>query len=234
MDNHFNFQTYLLINSKSLIISANDSSNSKKLYEKEKIYQNNSKGLDLNQIDLFLKENIFEIEKKLDDFVKDIILIIDFDFFLNLSISIKKNNNKKLIKSDDINYLLNDLKEQCKKSFQERKIIHMIIDNYRVNNQDYLYLPENVKCDFFSLDVTFICLSNEIINDLEKVFETYHVSITKMINASYMRGLFRENKQDLFLMAKKTIEGFNKNEVMFAPKFKKNKGFFEKFFHFFS
>ncbi len=234
MDNHSNFKTFLFISSKNFIISVNETTNFKSLYEKKMNYQNNFEELDIIQLDVFLKENIFEIEKNLNSFVKNITLIIDINLFQNLSISMKKNNNNKVIKFNEVNYLLNDAKEQCKISFKEKRIIHMIIDNYKLNNKDFPYLPEDISCDFFSLDITFMCLPNKIIKDLEKVFEKYHISISKIINAKYMKSLFKDEKQDLFLMARDISEGFNKNEVVFTPKTKKNSGFFEKFFHFFS
>ena len=122
MDNNSNFQTYLFINSKNFEISVNNLSDFKILYEKKKIYQNNFNELDYNQLDIFLKENIYEIEKRLNSFVKNIILIIDFDFYFNLSVSIKRNNNRKFIKLEDINYLLNDLRDQCQKTISNKKL----------------------------------------------------------------------------------------------------------------
>ena len=234
MDNNSNFQTYLFINSKNFEISVNNLSDFKILYEKKKIYQNNFNELDYHQLDVFLKENIYEIEKRLNSFVKNIILIIDFDFYFNLSVSIKRNNDRKFIKLEDINYLLNDLRDQCQKTISEQKIIHLIIDNYKINNDNYSFLPKEINCDFFSLDVTFVCLSNEIFKRLEKVFEKYHISIAKIINYEYMKNLFNEDINEPFVMADRLLKGYNKNEVMFTQKTIKNKGFFEKFFHFFS
>ena len=42
------------------------------------------------------------------------------------------------------------------------------------------------------------------------------------------------DEKDIFLMAKKIINGHNPNEVLLVNKTPKNKGFFEKIFHFFS
>ena len=39
--------------------------------------------------------------------------------------------------------------------------------------------------------------------------------------------------QNLIDRAKETIKGCNKNEIMLVPKTQKNRGFFEKFFHWF-
>ena len=50
----------------------------------------------------------------------------------------------------------------------------------------------------------------------------------------YVRTFLDNQNKDLFLMAKKVIEGCNSNEVIFMSKAIKNEGFFEKFFNFFS
>ena len=47
-----------------------------------------------------------------------------------------------------------------------------------------------------------------------------------------MKNLFNEDINEPFVMADRLLKGYNKNEVMFTQKTIKNKGFFEKFFHF--
>ena len=52
------------------------------LIYKEEIFTNNkSNQIDLNFLEFFLNQNIFKIEKRLDEFIKSIFLIIDQNIF---------------------------------------------------------------------------------------------------------------------------------------------------------
>ena len=54
------------------------------------------------------------------------------------------------------------------------------------------------------------------------------------MSGNYIKSFFSEESMDLFVMANKLNDGFNKNEFQLVSKSKENKGFFEKFFQLFS
>ena len=139
-----------------------------------------------------------------------------------------------LVDFKNLNYLLNEAKEDCKKTIENRKIIHMLITNYRVDDKNFSYFPEKTRCKNFSLDIKFICLSNNLVKNLEQILKKYQISIDKILSADYMQSIPNENSPDLFALAHKVIHGLNNNEVHLVNKSIKNKGFFEKFFQFFS
>ena len=232
MDNNQDFETYLFISPNKLIISAIIET-SKKIYEKELILKQDSNKLNFGILDNFLNNNIFKIENLLNDFVKKVFVIIDFDDFFSIELSIKKNNYENIINLQNLNHLLIEAKDCCKETIDERKIIHMMIKNYLINNKNYSYLPKDLICNSFSLDLKFICLSNNLIENLEEILKKYQISLGKIIDARYVKDLFPNDNQNLIDRAKETIEGCNKNEIMLVPKTQKNKGFFEKFFHWF-
>ena len=227
-----NFETYLVVNPQYFLISViNEKKN--KIYEKRKIIQNDSGQLDLSQFDEFLKKNVFEIEKKIDNFLNNIFLILDQKTFFPVQISIKKNLRGKLITTENLNYLLNETKKDCYKTFLGNKIIHIILDKYLVDEKSYSDLPSDVTCNFLSLDISFFCLSNKEIKSFEEIFKKYHIIITKIFSADYVRSLFEQNNHDLIFMAKLVKDGYNKNEVEMLEKKPQNIGIFERFFNLF-
>jgi len=119
-------------------------------------------------------------------------------------------------------------------NFNDKKIIHMLIENYLVDNKSYSSLPLNKKCNFFSLDVNFICLSKNFIYNLEKILKKYHILISQILYADYVENFIDQNHQTIFSTASRIKSGLNENEVLLVSKTFKNKGFFEKFFDFFS
>ena len=230
MENNLDHNTYLLINKKKLVISVYTSSQ-KRIYLKELIFKKEFSKLPLEEIDYFINENIFKIEKLLKKFVEKISILIDLDIFLIFRISVKKNNFENMVIRENLNFLLNEAKDCTKKTFNKQKIIHMLVDNYKIDNQNFPNLPHNLNGNQFSIDVKFICLENNFIIELEKILKKYQISLNQIFCVSYIKKFLDENEKDFFLMAQKLKDGLNPNEVVLTLKSKKKRGFFEKFFN---
>ena len=84
MDN--DFETYLFISPKKLIISVNDKNNFDNLYKEEIEINDEMNQLQYDVIDQFLYKNIFLIEKILKNFIKNINLIISSEDFFYVQI----------------------------------------------------------------------------------------------------------------------------------------------------
>ena len=233
MENNLDYNTYLFINEKKLVISVYTSSQ-KRIYLKELILKKEFSKLPLEEVDYFINDNIFKIEKLLKKFVKKISIMIDLDIFLMFRISVKKNNFESMVIRENLNFLLNEAKDCTKQTFNNQKIIHMLVDNYKIDNQNFSNLPHNLNGNQFSIDVRFICLGNNFIIELEKILKKYQISLNQIFCASYVKKFLDENEKDFFLMAQKLKDGFNPNEVVLTLKSRKKLGFFEKFFNLFS
>ena len=233
MDNDFNFETYLHISPNKFVILVN-SDQDKKIYKKEMLLIDKSEKLDLEKLNLFLNENIFEIEKKLKNFVKKIFVILSSKEFFPVEISIRRNDFEKKINFEDISHILTEARDCCKKTISDRRIIHLIVNNYKVNDKDYTILPKDQFCNSFSLDVSFFCISENFIKDLEIILKKYQISLNCIVSEKYALRFLENDKEDLFLVAKKLSKGHNPNEAILTNKTPKNRGFFEKFFNFFN
>ena len=110
----------------------------------------------------------------------------------------------------------------------------MIISNYQIDDQKYFLLPKNVKGKNFSIDLNFICISYDLIENLENVLKKYQISLGKIISYDYISKFLKNGEKDIFLLTKEILNGYNPNEIVIANKTSKNKGFFEKFFNFFN
>ena len=234
MDKNFDFDTYLFISPKKIIISINKKKSFETIFKKEKLLDNITNNLPYEKIDEFLNDNIFLIEKDLKNFIKKVNLIIKSENFFPIQKSLKQNNYDKMISQKNLNYLLNEAKNQCKKSIQEKKIIHMLIDNYLIDNKHYIHLPEQIKCHSISLDISFICLQLSFIEKFEQILKKYQISLNRILDANYIESFFDEEETDVFNMGNKIINGFNKNEVKIIDKKIEKSGLFERFFNLFS
>ena len=75
---------------------------------------------------------------------------------------------------------------------------------------------------------------NKFVENLEKVLNKYQISLGKVLSYKYLNSFIDIANNELGLVSKKILHGFNENEVIFTHKRSKNLGFFEKFFNFFN
>ena len=234
MDDILNCETYLFLSSEKLSISVYSDSN-EKIYEKEYSFQYNVDFQEgLRQIDYFFDKNILGIEKKIKNFIKKTNIILELDIFFSTRLSIKDINHDNFPNSKNLNYLSYEARDYCKKTIGERKICHMVIENYQIDDKSYSFFPKHVKGKNFSLDLKFICISQDSIKSLEKILKKYQISIGQVTCKDYISSFFNYDDNDISLLAKKILAGHNPNEIMISNKTIKNHGFFEKFFNFFN
>ena len=138
------FETFLFISKNKYQIFVYDKDNLKNLYNKE---ININDGIELDNLSNFLNKNIHKIEKMINNFIRDIILIIEDDNVLDTCISIKKKNYEKYIDQKHLENSLIEVKDIFRENYQDQIIMHMIIvsndkneNNFRLNNDDYLFL----------------------------------------------------------------------------------------------
>ena len=233
MENDSDFEVFLFFSPEKLILSVNRKTDFKLIYKDELFFENNDY-LNFDKLTFFLNENIFKVEKILGSFIEKINIIVETKDFLNLQISIKKYDYNENINSNVILYLIKSARSQCEKTIKNRKIIHILIDNYYIDDTHFAKLPLNQKCKNFSLDISFICLPDELIKQIVKTLKKFQISINRILSATYIDKFANDRDTNFFKMASKIIGGYNENEIKLINKTLKNKGFFEKFFDLFN
>ena len=234
MENDSDFEVFLFFSPEKLILSVNRKTDFKLIFKDELFFENNSNYLNFDKLTFFLNENIFKVEKILGSFIEKINIIVETKDFLNLQISIKKYDYNENINSNVILYLIKSARSQCEKTIKNRKIIHILIDNYYIDDTHFAKLPLNQKCKNFSLDISFICLPDELIKQIVKTLKKFQISINKILSATYIDKFANDGDTNFFKTASKIIGGYNENEIKLINKTLKNKGFFEKFFDLFN
>ena len=233
MANNLNNKTFLFVSKKKFIIIVYNNEN-KIIYKNEVTKESKTNISIFEFLNEFLKQNIFEIEKKINEFVKNIFLIIDLDDVYSIEMSIKNKLDNILLDNHSINNLLVEAKNSCEKTLKNLNVIHMIIDRFYLDSKSYEFLPDQQNCKTLAIDLSYICISKNILKDFHKILSQYQISIEKVLCNRYLSNFLDEKNVDLFLTAQKILNGFNENEVFLTSKSSKNIGFFEKFFNFFN
>ena len=110
----------------------------------------------------------------------------------------------------------------------------MAVDKYVLDGQKCKTLPQNINSKNLVIQVNFVCLNNQIINDLKKIFSKYQISVTKILSYDFLSSVSFPESNDIFKLADNSIKGQFANEILISGKTTKNLGFFEKFFNFFN
>ena len=231
-----NFDIYLDLSSKKLSIAAFEKFSNHSIFFKEYDCETNlnKNKFNFENVRKIIEKNIFEIEKRTGEFLEDIYLMVETPESISISLSIIKDNEGKKIEKKNVQYLIQDAKQQILRNYHNEKIIHIIITNYLIDNTSYNYLPLNLNCNKFSIDIKFICFPKIIIKKLEQLFNNHHLLINNIICTKYVRSYFK-NKVDSNICKSgfKLASGINKQEVEMIPKKLEKNGFFERFFHIF-
>ena len=214
----------------------NKLNNQLEYYKKQsyKPYINSYQELNFDELQKLVEINIIEMEKSIDEFVKNIYLIIETPQTMSIQLSVIKNNEGKNITEQDALYLIQDAKQQILKSHLDIRILHIIVENYVYDNVKYKFLPLEKNCKKFSIDVKFVCFPKNLLKNFEQLFLKQQIFINQFICLNYVKTFNSEdNEKNICELAKDIVKGVNKQEVVSIPKIIKKTGFFEKLFHFF-
>jgi len=233
MDSKLDYKYFLLVGPKKISLKVLNSKN-EFLYTKERSENSLTLEENLDSLENFLKQNIFEVEKNLNNHIKDVILILDHDDFVSVDMSFKINFKETQLSKDNMTNSLIDVKNQFKKTVFDYEIIHIMINKYIIDGLDHLSLPMHNNYQNLSLEIKFICLKNDIIQKLRKILSKYQISLNKILCYSYLSKQNSYKNENIFIIADKVINGFNQNEIFLVNKDIKNSGFFEKFFNIFN
>ena len=191
-------------------------------------------GFNYQVIKKTIEELIFETEKITDSFLNDIYLMIDLSGLKKISLSLMKDYEGNKIEIKDIQYLVQDARQQILSFNNDKEIIHIIIKSYNLDNIRYKNLPKEISCRKFSLDIEFICLSKKLISKLDDLFNNNTISIKKIISTEYVKNFYNiATDQNICETGYKLVAALNKQEVVIIPKKVEIKGIFERFFYLF-
>ena len=231
-----NFHIYLEFSYTEFNIAAFNKINNKLEYSNQKLYKSyfNNNELNFDILQNFVEENILEMEKAIGEFVKDIYLMIETPQSTSINLSVLKNNEGNKITKQDVMYLIQDAKQQILKSNSAIEIIHIITENYNLDNMNHNFLPLDINCKKFSIDIKFICFPKDLLRNFEQLFLKQQILVNKFICSNYVKTFNSENNEKhICEKGKEIVEGINKQEVVSIPKIIEKTGFFERLFHFF-
>ena len=196
----------------------------------------NDSNLEKNFVTLkkFLDHNIINLEKKLNLHIKEVDLIIDYDDFLEVKVSIIHNFNNYADQFNSDSNLLINIKDNVIKSVGGYDLTHMIINKFIIDGKEFSSIPSDCQYKNMLLEIKFLFLKSEILQNFKKIFSKYEILINNVSSYKYVEQFKNSDLDNIYDLANKLKNGFNPKEILFVNKSNKNIGFFEKFFNLFS
>ena len=182
----------------------------------------------------FFGDNILKVEKKINNFINEIDLVIYDSNFLQIQVSIKKDGKGDKINKYDLNRMLFDLKQQIKENNPDKSITYIKISNFLIDKKIFSTLDDNFECDELCLQIDFICLNNKIIEEYSKKIEKYQIRVDRIFSAEYLNKNYKNKGESECQIAARLKYDNDDNEVHIIKKTSKKQGFFERFFRFFN
>ena len=227
------FETYLIISNEKFEINLLDVKNFKNLYKNEFRYQIYLEKIDLNLLSEFIENNIFRIEKVAGNFVNNINVIVENNSILNFNLGIKKKNYSGKITNLFLEKTLSEIKDLFQESYNQYKLMHMIINKYTIDGIGYSFLEDKINTDEIFLEIKLIAISNLFVFEIERILKRYQIQVNNYQDKTYIKDFYNDEKIDISHKAHKLLSGLNRNEVRIISKTSEKLGFFEKFFQLF-
>jgi len=206
--NNKNFETYIDCGFSKIRAGAFNKSNSD-----EAFYIESNFFFDHSDIVAEIQKIITLLEKNTNEFIDDVNLMIDSPKMLSIGISVSKKFDGSKLRKEDVQFLIQQAKQQIVKNYKDQNIIHIIINNYRINDAEYTFLPNEINGNLLSLDILFICLPNEILNYFKNFFFKLNVSINQIACTSYVKSVNYKDKLSINEDVSFIDVGFNKTSI---------------------
>ena len=166
---------YLEINNESLIVAIGeyDDELNFKILDHELFSPSgfrNGKIINLVTTTENLKKVIKKIENKSNFLFSEVNVIINQTNIDCINVSGFKKLNGNQILSDDVSYILNDIKYKLLDSEKDKQIIHLFNTKYLLDNKQIKNLPIGLYGDFYSHQLTFFLIKNNELKDLKTLF----------------------------------------------------------------
>ena len=187
--NNENFQTFFDCGSSKIRAGIfNGNIKSKAFYSESEFFTNHS------NLELKIQKIVACLEKDSNEYIDNINLMIDSPKMLTVGISLSKKIDGFKLKQTNIQFLVQEAKQQILKYYSNYNIAHIIINNYKIDGFDYSYLPDEIKCDFISLDILFICLPTDLVLYFKNIFLKSNILVDQIICSSYAKSIsYKDN-----------------------------------------
>jgi len=152
---------------------------------------------DIEIVSQLLKKTITLIEDDINHFFSNVVVIINPNQINCLNVSGYKKLNGSQVSSEDITYILNDIKKTILDSEDNYSLIHLFNSNFSLDSDNLENLPIGLFGDFYNQNMTFFLVNKNILKNIKSVFNNCGLNIDKLILKSFAEGVHLLSNNEL-------------------------------------
>lgn len=196
-----NYSTIIDFGSSKLRLGVFDNKLSKLFFQSKKIQNKNNYEEYLKSIKLLIRE----AENKISTHLENIIVLYDSSELLTVELSIKKKVEQNISFREACSLMILEANQIIKDSYVDKKIIHVIVNKYIINEKEFLNIPDEIpKFNTLILEIKFISLPSKEHQNIIEIFKKNNLKILNFFSTSLVKSFkyidfFKENKLVVFL-----------------------------------
>ena len=151
-----------------------------------------------------LKKTISKIENKSNLFFSEANVILDQTDFDCINVSGFKDLNGNQILSDDISYIINNIKSKLVETEKQKTILHLFNTKFLLDDKPIKNLPIGLHGNFYSHQLTFFLLNINEFKNFNTLFNKCNLSVNKFVLKRFTDGIdiINNKQEDTFLNIK--------------------------------
>ena len=150
----------------------------------------NGRVINVEAVSQLLKETINSIEDDINYFFSNVAVIINPTQINCLNVSGYKKLNGSQVSSDDITYILNDIKKIILESENNDYLVHLFNSNFSLDSDNLDNLPIGLFGEFYNQNMTFFLANKNIIRNIKSIFNNCGLNIQKIILKPFAEGIY--------------------------------------------
>ena len=187
----------------------------------------NGRIINIETVIQLLKKTINSIEDDMDYFFSNTTVVINPTQINCLNVSGYKKLNGSQISSNDITYILNDIKKIILESENNDYLVHLFNSNFSLDSDNLENLPIGLFGEFYNQNMTFFLVNKNIIKNIKSIFNNCGLNIEKIILKPFAEGIYllsnnKLNKNFTILRLEKNrinVSLFKNKSYIFAEDF---------------
>ncbi len=196
-----NYSTIIDFGSTELRLGVFDDKLSKLFFKSKKISEKNNYEEYSKSINILIRE----AEKKVSTHIENITVLYDTSKINTIDLSIKKKIDQSTPFEDVYSSIVLEANQLIKDCYINKKVIHLIIKKYIINNKEFLNLPDKIpKLNSLILELKFICLPHNQYKNIFDTFKKNNLEVVNFFSSSLVKSFkyidfFKESKFVAFL-----------------------------------
>ena len=196
-----NYQTIVDYGSSELRLGVFDNKLTKLFFQSKTVSKKNNYEEYSKSINLLIRE----AENQVSTHLEDLTILYDTSEIFTIDLSIKKKIDQKILFKDVCSSIILEANQLIKDCYIDKKVIHLIIKKYIVNNKEFLNMPDEIsELNSLILEIKFICLPYSQYKNVFDTFKKNNLEVVNFFSSSLVKSfkyidLFKEDKFVAFL-----------------------------------